>query len=123
MGLRDNDQTSLASIGKDLEKVDIIETYNANKYANIGLSPEDAEFFDNYPEDKKKKVLRKIDIRLVPVLALLYLVRYLFPSPSVFCQASSHPRTTRAGRILKAQPGSTHRQSKYRQREDRGLDR
>ncbi|KAK4500266.1 hypothetical protein PRZ48_008455 [Zasmidium cellare] len=77
MGVPDQDQASLASIGKDLEKVDIIEMYNANKYANIGLSSEDADFFENFPADKKKKMLWKIDIRLVPVLALLYLAAHI----------------------------------------------
>jgi hypothetical protein len=72
VGPRD-DQASLASIGKDLGKIDAIETYNGNKYTNIGLSDEDAEFFDTFPEDRKRKMIRKIDFRLVPVLALLYL--------------------------------------------------
>lgn len=67
------DQVSIASIGKDLDKVNAIEAYNGNQYTNIGLSDEDAEFFDTFPEDKKKRMIRKIDIRLVPVLALLYL--------------------------------------------------
>lgn len=72
VGPRD-DQASLASIGKDLDKVNAIEQYNGNRYTNIGLSDEDAEFFDTFPEDKKKAMIRKIDVRLVPVLALLYL--------------------------------------------------
>ncbi|KAF7188316.1 MFS-type transporter cnsO [Pseudocercospora fuligena] len=73
----EHDQASLASIGKDLEKVEVIEQYNVNKYANIGLSHEDTEFFETFPEDKKKKMLRKIDVRLVPVLALLYLAAHI----------------------------------------------
>ncbi|PIA94634.1 putative transporter [Cercospora beticola] len=68
---REHDEASLASNEKDLEKVEIIEQYNVNKYANIGLSAEDADFYENFPEDKKKSMIRKIDIRLVPVLALL----------------------------------------------------
>jgi len=58
---------------KDLEKVDYIEV-NANKYANIGLTAEETDFYENYPEEGKKKMIRKIDFRLVPVLALLYLM-------------------------------------------------
>lgn len=76
VGPRD-DQASLASIGKDFDKVNAIETYNGNQYTNIGLSDEDAEFFDTFPEDKKKRMIRKIDVRLVPVLALLYLAGML----------------------------------------------
>ena len=75
----DRDQASLASIGKDLEKVDIIEQYQVNKYANIGLSNEDAEFYEEFGSDEAryKKMLRKIDVRLVPVLALLYLAAHI----------------------------------------------
>jgi len=58
---------------KDLEKVDYIEV-NHNKYANIGLTPEETDFYENYPEESRKKMIRKIDVRLVPVLALLYLM-------------------------------------------------
>ena len=74
---REHDEASLASNEKDLEKVEIIEQYNVNKYANIGLSAEDADFYENFPEDKKKSMSRKIDIRLVPVLALLYLAAHI----------------------------------------------
>lgn len=31
-----------------------------------GLSPEDAEFLQNYPEDKKKRVIRKVDVSNFP---------------------------------------------------------
>jgi hypothetical protein len=58
---------------KDLEKVDYIEV-NHNKYANIGLTAEETDFYENYPEEARKKMIRKIDVRLVPVLALLYLM-------------------------------------------------
>jgi hypothetical protein len=67
------DRASAHSMEKDLEKVDYIEV-NHNKYANIGLTAEEADFYENYPEEGKKKMIRKIDIRLVPVLALLYLM-------------------------------------------------
>lgn len=64
-----NDRASTHSVEKDLEKVDYIEVSN-NKYANIGLTAEETEFYENFPEDKKKKMIRKIDFRLVPVLAV-----------------------------------------------------
>ncbi|KAH7317107.1 major facilitator superfamily domain-containing protein [Stachybotrys elegans] len=41
------------------------------------MTAEDFEFLDNFPEERKKKILRKIDWRLVPMLVLLYLVAYL----------------------------------------------
>lgn len=72
-----HDRASTTSIDKDLEKVEAIERYEHNKYANIGLSAEDGEFFDGFPEDKHKKMIRKVDVRLVPVLALLYLMAHI----------------------------------------------
>lgn len=78
MGFRPGyDQASTTSIDKDLEKVEAIEQYEHNKYANLGLSAEDADFFDNFPADKHKKMIRKVDVRLVPVLALLYLCAHI----------------------------------------------
>ncbi|KAF4214222.1 hypothetical protein CNMCM8980_006907 [Aspergillus fumigatiaffinis] len=43
----------------------------------LGLSADDAEFYANFPVDRKKKLLRKVDIRLVPMLAVLYLISHL----------------------------------------------
>ena len=60
----------------------------------LGLDPEDADFYINYPEEKKKRVIRKVwhtthrtssdhtdssqvDIRLVPMLAVLYLISHI----------------------------------------------
>lgn len=71
--LSNSDHGSTTSVAKDLEQADIVEVYQPNQYANIGLSTEDASFYDNFPDDKRKKMIRKIDFRLVPVLALLYL--------------------------------------------------
>ncbi|KAJ0383982.1 hypothetical protein COL922a_009320 [Colletotrichum nupharicola] len=44
---------------------------------NSGMSPEDADFLANFPEERKKKAVRKVDFRLVPMLVLLYLMAYL----------------------------------------------
>ncbi|KAI8209205.1 hypothetical protein K4K54_009095 [Colletotrichum sp. SAR 10_86] len=41
------------------------------------LTPEDQAFLDNFPEDRKKRVMRKLDWRLVPLLGLLYLISFL----------------------------------------------
>ncbi|KAF9889260.1 hypothetical protein FE257_007573 [Aspergillus nanangensis] len=43
----------------------------------VGLSADDADFYINYPEDQRKKVFRKVDVRLVPMLALLYLICHI----------------------------------------------
>ncbi|KAI8159441.1 hypothetical protein K4K49_004085 [Colletotrichum sp. SAR 10_70] len=44
---------------------------------NSGMSPEDADFLANFPEERKKKAVHKVDFRLVPMLVLLYLMAYL----------------------------------------------
>jgi hypothetical protein len=42
-----------------------------------GLTHEELAFVRDFPEDKKKKVLWKVDVRLVPFLTLLYLFAYI----------------------------------------------
>lgn len=64
---------SVASVDKDVERTSTIEDYQVNRYANLGISADDAQFFDSFPPEQHKKMTRKVDIRLVPVLALLYL--------------------------------------------------
>lgn len=70
------DRSSVHSLDKDLEKVDYVEVQH-NKYANIGITAEETDFYENFPEDKRKKMVRKVDVRLVPVLALLYLMAHI----------------------------------------------
>ncbi|KAL4907106.1 hypothetical protein BDW74DRAFT_189669 [Aspergillus multicolor] len=67
---------------KDIEKPSHIESpiTEIGTFRVVGLSPEDADFYTNYPEEKRKKVFRKrgkVDIRLVPMLALLYLCAHI----------------------------------------------
>ncbi|KAJ8192960.1 hypothetical protein LV157_003275 [Aspergillus fumigatus] len=42
-----------------------------------GITADDAEFLENFTDEAKKKVLRKVDMRLVPMFVLLYLVAYI----------------------------------------------
>ncbi|KAL1882090.1 hypothetical protein VTK73DRAFT_2499 [Phialemonium thermophilum] len=42
-----------------------------------GLSPEDADFLANFTSEQKKRVLWKVDLRLIPMLLSLYLISYL----------------------------------------------
>ncbi|TDZ31683.1 putative transporter [Colletotrichum sidae] len=58
-----------------LEKVP--EAIDVGPYRVYGLSVEDADFYNNYPEEKRKKVFRKVDMRLIPMLALLYLICHI----------------------------------------------
>jgi len=44
---------------------------------SLSLTPQDEEFLANFSEEKKKKVIRKVDWRLVPMLVLLYLITYI----------------------------------------------
>ncbi|OAL46979.1 MFS general substrate transporter [Pyrenochaeta sp. DS3sAY3a] len=43
----------------------------------LGLDPDDADFYINYPQEKRKRVIHKVDIRLVPMLAILYLISHI----------------------------------------------
>ncbi|KAG7101083.1 putative transporter like protein [Verticillium longisporum] len=42
-----------------------------------GMSPEDVEFLASFPDERKKEAVRKVDLRLVPMLVQLYLMAYL----------------------------------------------
>ncbi|ELQ35185.1 hypothetical protein OOU_Y34scaffold00724g1 [Pyricularia oryzae Y34] len=45
---------------------------------NLGaLSEDDARFLSNFPPEDHKKVIRKVDLRLIPMLMILYLMTYL----------------------------------------------
>ncbi|KAF1961134.1 MFS general substrate transporter [Byssothecium circinans] len=43
----------------------------------LGLDPDDAEFYINFGEEKRKRVIHKVDIRLIPMLAVLYLISHI----------------------------------------------
>lgn len=43
----------------------------------VGLTPEDAEFYTSFPEERRKKVFHKVDARLIPMLAVLYLISHI----------------------------------------------
>ncbi|KAH8763101.1 major facilitator superfamily domain-containing protein [Diaporthe sp. PMI_573] len=43
----------------------------------LGLTDDDAEFYENFPPEKRTKLVRKVDWRLVPMLACLYLISQL----------------------------------------------
>lgn len=72
------DQDSFCSNEKVLGDAEMLEVSNAvNQYTGIGLSDEAAHFYDDFTEDRKARMFRKIDFRLVPVLALLYLAAHI----------------------------------------------
>lgn len=43
----------------------------------VGLTPDDEQFYIGFQEERRKKVFRKVDVRLVPMLALLYLICHI----------------------------------------------
>lgn len=47
--------------------------YAPNEY----VSAADAEFLAGFTEEQRKKVLRKVDWRLVPMLLILYLISFI----------------------------------------------
>lgn len=46
------------------------QVLHVDGFSVLGLSREDAEFYNNYSEKDRKKTTHKVDIRLVPMLAV-----------------------------------------------------
>lgn len=57
------------------EKVSPSEYFH--KYTRAGLSEEDAEFMHNLSPAEQDKIFHKVDWRLCPMLAVLYLISHL----------------------------------------------
>lgn len=53
---------------ENLEKAPRV--FHVDGFNVLGLSPEDAEFYQNYSIKERKKTTHKVDIRLVPMLAV-----------------------------------------------------
>lgn len=62
---------------KKIMSVDEEQIKHLEKRPRNGLSPEEEEFLLNVDEKEARKIFRKIDMRLVPMLALLYLFSHL----------------------------------------------
>lgn len=43
----------------------------------VGLMSEDADFYTSFPEERRKKIFHKVDARLIPMLAVLYLISHI----------------------------------------------
>ncbi|KAI9043582.1 putative MFS transporter [Aspergillus affinis] len=43
----------------------------------LGMDPQDEDFYMGFSEERRKRVIRKVDVRLVPMLAVLYLISHL----------------------------------------------
>lgn len=53
---------------ENLEKAP--QVFHVDGFNVLGLSPEDAEFYESYSIKARKKTTHKVDIRLVPMLAV-----------------------------------------------------
>lgn len=60
--IKDEEASHLESRARVIE----IDTFRV-----CGLNDEDVDFYTNYPAQDRKKTFRKIDVRLIPMLALL----------------------------------------------------
>ncbi|KAF4463166.1 tartrate transporter [Fusarium albosuccineum] len=71
-------RSNQSSDEKDLEAVTSKPGVAHQEVSNHGgLTEEEMEFVANFPEEKRKKLLSKIDWRLMPMLVILYLVAYI----------------------------------------------
>lgn len=64
------------------EKTEVYEIENdiseeKRRYIERGLTLEEAEFLLSLSEKEKNQIYHKVDVRLVPMLALLYLIAHL----------------------------------------------
>ncbi|PTB61871.1 MFS general substrate transporter [Trichoderma citrinoviride] len=69
------DDREAAAANYDLEKspqVRIIDNFTV-----LGLSEEDARFYNSFTEKQRNHIIKKVDLRLVPMLAILYLISQL----------------------------------------------
>ena len=56
------------------EKVPVVDSMHIEQSLANGLSQNDAAFLRDFPSAEHKKVFRKIDWRLMPMLMSLYLI-------------------------------------------------
>lgn len=47
------------------------------KHMRAGLTQEDAQFLYDIPEKEQRRIFHKVDIRLCPMLMILYLISHL----------------------------------------------
>lgn len=80
----------MSSSNTSIDKVDVImdedrlddgekatAVHVIDNFRVLGLTDDDAAFYNNFGQERRKRVVQKVDRRLVPMLALLYLVSHL----------------------------------------------
>ncbi|CAN9417370.1 unnamed protein product [Alternaria alternata] len=74
------DKSEIQYIDEKAESIESPKPHQIIKIDNfqvLGLAPEDADFYINYSDEQRKRVIHKVDIRLVPMLAILYLISHI----------------------------------------------
>lgn len=71
----DSDQLSL-------DKVPQESTLHVEELMKGGLNAEDAQFLHNVSEKEQSRIFHKVDLRLVPMLALLLVLPFPYLVPS-----------------------------------------
>lgn len=76
-----DDITTEAAARKSDSDIDHLEVGKQSttfaKWHEAGLTEEEAHFLANVSPEEEKKIIRKIDYRVVPMLAMLYLISHL----------------------------------------------
>lgn len=76
MSPRSNSNDVGHSSDHDLE-LDKATVVRLEQVRNGNMTEEEAGFLASFSDDQKKVVLRKIDVRLVPMLLVLYLISFI----------------------------------------------
>jgi MFS family permease len=72
----EHDDTVIDDLKEDhIENVNLVR--EIDNFRVLGLADDDADFYINFPKERRKQVIRKVDIRLVPMLAILYLISHI----------------------------------------------
>lgn len=68
-------------VASDADRADSLSLEKEDRYETLrpipGLSHDDSEWLRHLPEKEKRGIFHKVDKRLVPMLALLYLIAHL----------------------------------------------
>ena len=62
-----------------------------DNFSVLGIDPADSEFYINFSEEKRTVVIHKVDVRLVPMLAILYLISHIDRANIGVCPVQSYP--------------------------------
>lgn len=62
---------------KDRDSISLDKEVQVTYQVKPGMTADDAEWLANVPPKEQDRIFHKVDIRLVPMLALLYLIAHL----------------------------------------------